>query len=216
MHAFDDLSIVETLAGQAATVSSARAFAGQLPLAITPITLRRRPRPGEPAGAWPAADPRSPDDPRQASDFAAAWTLGSLATLAEAGVASLTYFETAGSRGVMAADGSLFPAYHVFAALSEFAGGTVVPVVTSNPLSISGFGLRAGARDRVLVANLTDQPHVARVSGLRPGARAQRLGETAGEEARATPGGELQLRLAAHAIVGIDSVGAGAQDLVRQ
>jgi D-apionolactonase len=85
-HAFDDLSIVETLAGQTATVSSARAFVGHLPLAITPITLRRRPRQGEPV-AWPPTDPRSPDDPRQASAFVGAWTLGSLATLAGTGVA---------------------------------------------------------------------------------------------------------------------------------
>ncbi len=45
-HAFDDLSMVETLAGQAETVASARAFVGELPLAITPITMRRRPSPG--------------------------------------------------------------------------------------------------------------------------------------------------------------------------
>ena len=34
--------------------------------------------------------------------FAAAWTVGSLAGLAEAGVASITYYETVGWRGIMA------------------------------------------------------------------------------------------------------------------
>lgn len=205
-HAFDELSLVETLAGQAATVSSARAFVGDVPLVITPITLRRRPQQGVPVETWPAGDPRSPDDPRQASPFVGAWTLGSLATLAEAGVTSVTYFETTGRRGVMAADGTPFPAYHVFAAISAFAGARVVPVVTSDPLSVCGLGVRDGARERLLVANLTDQPRVVRVSGLRPRAEVSLLGNLPGEEGRAGAGGELDLPLAAYARAAIDSV----------
>ena len=42
VHAFDNASLAETLAAQAATVASARQFAGGLPLAITPVTLRPR------------------------------------------------------------------------------------------------------------------------------------------------------------------------------
>jgi hypothetical protein len=81
----------------------------------------------------------------------------------------------------------------------------VVPAVTGSPLSICGFGLRDGARERMLVANLTDQARTVHVSGLRPGAAAHLLGEPTGEEGRASQGGELQLRLAPDAVVGIES-----------
>jgi len=42
VHAFDNLSLVEALAGQAYTVTSARSFCGSRPVAVTPITLRPR------------------------------------------------------------------------------------------------------------------------------------------------------------------------------
>ena len=40
-------------------------------------------------------------DPRQMSLFGAAWTLGSVKYLAESQVASVTYYETGGWRGVL-------------------------------------------------------------------------------------------------------------------
>jgi hypothetical protein len=206
VHAFDDLSIVETLAGQAETVASARAFVGETPVAVTPVTLRRRPRPGEQAALWPATDWRSSDDPRQASDFGAAWTLGSLATLAEAGVASVTYFDTTGPRGIMAQQGDVYPVYGVFAAVSSFAGAAVLPGVSSDPLRAVGFGLRDGTRERALVANLTAEPLVVSVRGLKPHALAQPLGRSAMDEAqRVSAGGELELRLSPFGIATIDS-----------
>ena len=66
VHTFDDMSIVETLAVQAATVESARALAGERPVLVAPITLRPRfnpnataPEPPPRPGAVPAqADPR--------------------------------------------------------------------------------------------------------------------------------------------------------------
>ena len=87
MHADDDLSLVETMRMHGETVSTARTFLGSLPIAVTPITLRERSNPQI--------------DVRQPSLLGAVWTLGTAASLAGAGAASLTYYETAGPRGVL-------------------------------------------------------------------------------------------------------------------
>jgi hypothetical protein len=153
VHAFDNASLTETLAAQAVTVASAHQFAGGLPLAITPVTLRPRFNPNatapEPAPA-PGELPRQVDL-RQMSLFGAGWTAGSLKYLCESGAASLTYYETSGWRGVMelaggsslperfrSLPGGVFPLYHVLADVGEFAGGEVIPSESSAPLRVEG------------------------------------------------------------------------------
>ena len=171
VHAFDNLSLVETLATQATTVHSARGFVGDLPIAVTPITLRAR---FNPNATGPEADPAPGTlppsvDPRQMSLFAAAWTLGSLKYLAESGVASATYFETVGWRGVVeSAEGSpapfpslpgaVFPVYHLLAYVGEWADAAVLPVATSNRLAVDGLALEREGAKRILMANLTNDP----------------------------------------------------------
>jgi hypothetical protein len=90
VHAFDDCSLVETLAAQATTLESARSFVGSTPIAVTPVTLRPRfnpnatgPQPEPPPGELPPQV-----DPRQLSLFGAGWTMGSIKYLTEGGVAS--------------------------------------------------------------------------------------------------------------------------------
>ena len=175
IHAFDNLSIMETLPIQVDTVRSARQFIGDSPLIITPITLRlqtlaQAPLPGElPSNV----------DPRQPTLFAAAWTLGSFKYLAEAGVQSVTYYETVGWKGIMEAaggaplpgkfpstPGAVFPIYHVLRDISDFAGERVQRVSSSDTLSVAALALRKGGRVRLLVANLTDQTQIAAMRGL--------------------------------------------------
>jgi len=109
-------------------------------------------------------------DPRQASLFAAGWTLASIAALAAQGVRSLTYYETTGWLGVMETEqgsplpgsfasepGCVFPVYHVLADLGELAGGEVAPVATDAPLFLAGLLVRKAGRMRLVVANLTDE-----------------------------------------------------------
>lgn len=172
-HTFDNASLVETLAIQAETVKTCRRLCGDLPIAISPITLRPRPSPIEPlAPLDPAPDRLSPYvDPRQMSLFGAGWTLGSVRHLAESGAHSITYFETTGWCGVMetkagsprphafhSLPGSVFPVYHVLADLGEFAGAEVVPTTSNLPLCAQAVALHEGGRTRVLVANLGSTP----------------------------------------------------------
>ncbi|MCC6791289.1 MAG: hypothetical protein IT336_06385, partial [Thermomicrobiales bacterium] len=138
VHAFDNLSVIETLAAQAETVRSARAIVGDRPLAVGPVTFKPPYNPNATA-APPAPGPDQlpePVDPRQLSLFGAGWTLGSIYRLASAGVDALTYYELQGWRGVQertdrlsrrglfpSIPGQLFPLYHIFAAAADFAGG---------------------------------------------------------------------------------------------
>ena len=173
VHAFDNASIVETLAAQAETVRSARAIAGNVPVVVGPVTLKARFNPNA-TGEVPEPGPdRLPDsvDPRQLSLFGAGWTIGSIRHLASAGAASLTYFATTGWRGLVertegltrrelfpSSPGGLFPLYHVFAAVADFAGGPgeVLDVSVADPLAAQALALRLGDRVRVLLANFAD------------------------------------------------------------
>jgi hypothetical protein len=168
MHATDDLTIVENLPAHCDTVCSVRQFAPDAMTAVGPVTLHRRPDPFA-AGGGKAGVIVAPD-PRQKADFGAAWTLGSIKFLAEAGAYSVTYYQATGPFGLM--DGpELFPVYHVLADVGEFAGGEVLATETTEPHWLAALTLRRGERLRVLVANLFWQPQsvrLARIKGYVP------------------------------------------------
>ncbi len=183
VHAVDHLSMVETLEGQTATVNSARAFAAGRPLVVTPVTMKQRfnpvatgPEPEPSAGELP-----SQVDARQLSLFGAAWTLGSLAALAVAGVESATFYETTGWRGVLetkagsplprkfpSEPGKPFPLFQIFAAIAGF--DRVAPVTSDSRLAALALFNATGGR-RLLVANLTHTPRQIHLEGCGTGAR---------------------------------------------
>jgi D-apionolactonase len=139
-HASDLTSLAETPAAAAAQVRTVRARHPAAATAITPITLRRRPR--APAPTPPGVDPL------HRSLFGAAWTLGMAAHLAEVGANSATFYE--GVEELSSGDG-VFPLLHVLADVCECAGGRVVPM--SREAGVAGDGERssAGARASLLV-----------------------------------------------------------------
>lgn len=202
VHAFDNRSLVETLAAQAQTVESARAFCGAVPIAVTPVTLKPRFNPDATGTAdGPAAGELPPEvDPRQMSLFGAAWTLGSLKYLAESGAEQVTYYETTGWRGVMETEagsplpdrfpslpGAVFPLYHVLADAGEFVLADVLRVRSERPLQVDALALRRGGRTCVLVANMTAEPQVLRLRGAPGRVRARVLDETNAEEVTTAP-----------------------------
>src|SRR5439155_25159898 len=94
-------------------------------------------------------------DRRQLSLLGAAWTTGSVKNLAEAGAASLTYFETTGWRGVLEREsgprsgelfpslpGEVFPLYHVFRDLGELKGRELLVCSSDDPLTAVGLAVR--------------------------------------------------------------------------
>lgn len=235
VHAFDNAILVENLGAQGSMVQCAREFSNGVPLAISPITLK--PRFSFDATApelAPVADELPWEvDSRQMSLFGAGWTVGSLKQIAESGVYSATYYETVGWRGVMDADGSspmlrefpslagsVFPMYHAFADLGEFAGGRIFPTMSSAPLQIDGLALGQDGKRRLILANFTSQACAVRVlAGTGNGqARVQSLDENSAEWAmedpesfRAAPGKLLksgahgaELDLAPYALVKMD------------
>jgi hypothetical protein len=128
VHAFDNDSLTETLQAQQYTVESALQFSKGLPVHVSPITLQPRFNPnatGEPP-APKAGELPSQTDYRQMSLYAASWLVGSIQYLAAAKCKQVTYFETAGTRGILQGEnppalpnkfksfaGAIFPVYHV-------------------------------------------------------------------------------------------------------
>jgi hypothetical protein len=214
VHAFDNTSLIETLETLPHTIESARALAPQLPAAISPITLRPRFNAVATGPQRVLASDELPDnvDARQMSLFGAAWTLGALAALAPYGLRHLTFYETTGWRGVMESEagapiptfpsiaGAVFPLYHVFAALADFAGAEVLPVISSDELRIRGLALRQSTLDstsqstltRVLIANYHSQAQQIEVQGIAETAQLRVLDESNTEQAMREPEAFLQ------------------------
>jgi hypothetical protein len=150
VHAFDNASLIENLEAQASTVRTARSFAGDRWIAVTPVTLRPR---FIPANGAPV-DP----DPRQSSPFNAAWTLGSVKYLAESGADSITYFELTGKGGVLG-----FPVERVFTSIKGADG--ILLCQSSDPLRVDAAVLTRGSERQIVLANMTNRTQRARVSG---------------------------------------------------
>ena len=215
VHAFDNSSLTETLAAEATLVKSAKRLVRNKPVFITPLTFRWR---WNAYTSGPSVRGVPVSDARQASLFGADWTLGSIKYLAQAGAASATYFETVGERGVLAADGSAHPMYHVFADVAEFAGGETLTSKSSEPLVVEGLVLRKGRRTRTLLANMTNTPQSVTLSRLGAKVTIKRLDEaTAGQamkspetwralsgESVKTDDGKLVVALLPYAVVRVD------------
>jgi hypothetical protein len=165
VHAFDEASMLETLAIQGETVRCVRRSLPGLAVFVGPVTLK--PRLLDDKGPRHAATSTSPD-PRQGSVFAACWTLGSIRALADAGAASLTYFELTGPAGLISTDAvragattpmeslRVFPLYHIFADLAERAW-RVVGTGARSDSGVQVLGLADGVHQRLLIANTGDQ-----------------------------------------------------------
>ncbi|MCY7418082.1 MAG: hypothetical protein LH650_06220 [Chloroflexi bacterium] len=170
------------MAGAGDVVRFARTFSDGAPggraIVISPVTLATR------FGPYPAGPAATGDLPpavavRQASLLGAAWTVGELAALAAAGAASVTWYETAGWRGVVESEtgspmpdrfpsvpGQVFPVWHVFADLAEWRDGEVLAASATQPLAVTGLAIRTSEGIGLLVANVTPVAQRVRVVGL--------------------------------------------------
>ncbi|HET7829530.1 MAG TPA: hypothetical protein VFL03_08215 [Candidatus Limnocylindrales bacterium] len=201
VHAADDRSIVENVAGAAEVVRMAATFADGRPIVVSPVTIATR------NGPYPAG-PQAPGglppavDVRQASLLGAAWTAATLGRLAQAGASSVTWYETSGWRGIVERDdgsphpafpsvpGQAFPLYHVLADAGEWAGAAVRRTRSSAPLAADAFAVDGGDGLHALVANLRPEPVVVDLAGI-PGTSAtvRVLDQLSASRATADPAG---------------------------
>jgi D-apionolactonase len=192
VHGSDNSTLVEALAAQASTVISTKRWAEGRPISVTPITLKARFNPYRRDTESSANHDLIPStvDQRQASLFAACWTLGSLKYLAESGASSLTYFETQGWRGVQGSvtgpnlnefhsyPGIVFPIFHVLADVQGFQGATVVRTRSSEPLRVNALCLVRNGTFRLMCANFTGAKESVTVQGIKGRVRLRPLNET--------------------------------------
>jgi hypothetical protein len=202
VHAFDDISVVETPEAQGEQVLTALEITGGKPVFVGPITLKRRYNVNATVGEAERAGGELPDpvDPRQASLLGAAWTAASVKYLAETGAAAMTYFETTGWRGVIQGDqppplpdkfpgkaGEAFPLYHVLADAAGWRGADVLSCESSSPLRVVGLAARDGEGTHLLVANLTPDVQETTVAGAAGAAVVRRLDAASARRALADP-----------------------------
>ncbi len=239
VHAFDNLSIVETISAQTDVVRSARVVAGERPLVVGPITLRMGWNPNAtsaPPDPGPDVLPASVD-PRQLSLFTAAWTVGSLKRMIDEAVDAVTYFELQGWKGLVEArehltrrelfpsdPGQIFPVYHVFRALAPFIGGESVWLAAPKPFQAEALAVTKDGKVRVLVANLTEFEQTVTLEGLGlVDTTLAVLDETSYEAASVDPefitssstpvavdGGRLALSLKPYAVAFVDGTSANS------
>jgi hypothetical protein len=176
-HQFDELTLFENLAGQAAVMEALAAIYPGVPRYVSPVSLRTRAQKGPP---MPAGQMPVQADVRQQSLIAAAWTLGCVGTLAEAGAAGVTLFQTLGLRGVMESSagsavpgvfhsfpGMVYPLWQVLAALN--GGGQYVPLAADVAGLVRGFAVERDGGRRVFLANQTGRTQRVRLNGVRGG-----------------------------------------------
>ncbi|NMC39799.1 MAG: hypothetical protein GYA43_01295 [Bacteroidales bacterium] len=180
-HASDNATLVENLKGQGYTVRSAKVFAGNKGIIISPVTLQRRFNANISYVELPYRGDGIPPsvDPRLMTLFGACWTAGSLKYLGEADADSITYFETRGARGIIqgneepewpgllpSAKGMIFPVFHIFRFVLAHRNFNIIKSVSTDPLSVDCLSLANGKEARLVVVNFSDEQAQVRIEGL--------------------------------------------------
>jgi hypothetical protein len=182
VHAADDRAMMENLESFGHIARTVRAFAGRLPYRLISSSIGLDTSPyGE-----PAANPGNGRgtmvrmDPRHRALFGAAWTLGSIAEAAKAGLAAITPAALAGELGIVHRRlphaqpwfddldrPAVFPVYHVIAGLAPAAGQPLVEAISEDPARIAVLAHRRTEGGTCLwLANLVDQPQRVALTGL--------------------------------------------------
>lgn len=168
VHAFDDVSVMETLDAYADIVAAAMRLAGGRPLVVGPVTLVPRFNPyapiREPLG--PSMD-ESRVDVRQETAFAAAWTLGVLDRLTKSRPLTVLLHEATGPAGLLTdnAAAALRPVARLLHLLATTSGQS--QLLTTTPSGMASIAMKDDdGRVHVLIANLwPDTRSVAIVAG---------------------------------------------------
>jgi hypothetical protein len=183
VHAADDRSVMETLEALPYQVTTARSFIGKTAYRIGPSGIGCR---DNPHGATWTPNPDNLRvcltklEPRQRGLFAAAWTLGYIATLARTGVEAIAMGAPTGPLGIIyrkAEHGqpwydelsgpAVFPAYHVISGLTRGAGQKQVATQSSNAAMVQSLAYRGKSGTTLWLANLTAGDQPVKLSGAK-------------------------------------------------
>lgn len=159
MHATELPHLLDSLATQRTVAENAVQIAAGRPVHVGPVTLAPRfnavatgNRPD------PATEARHAVDSLQHTNFAAAWTLASVQALSVPGIASITYYETVGDRGLILGQqlniADLSPAGRVLGLLARAAGRSILDAEASTDLAALPL-VRSGRGGELLLANLS-------------------------------------------------------------
>lgn len=173
-HTLDTEQLVEALGIQRLIAEQAVSIADGLPVHIGPVALRPRfnnvattPEPAptrtELSEGYGAAFTGAVDT-RQGAPELGAWVIASAAAFAVPGVASVSWFETWGPRGLVSASGRTAAADAVDALVS-LAGGTLLTGMTPDGL-VWAIGSRTDAGATVLIANVDREERRVVVEGF--------------------------------------------------
>ncbi|MGF6823833.1 hypothetical protein M2317_002753 [Microbacterium sp. ZKA21] len=194
-HALDTEQLVEALAMQRLIAEQAVWIADGLPVHIGPLSLRPR---FNNVATTPEPAPTRTDlaegygaeftgavDARQGAAELGAWVIASAAALAVPGVASVSWFESWGPRGLISAAGRTAAADAVDA-LAALAGGSLLTSASPDGL-VWALGSRTDAGDTVLVANLDRVERRVPIAGVGDVAGVSEVEVGAGAWMRVTP-----------------------------
>ncbi|WES63095.1 hypothetical protein P0L94_11580 [Microbacter sp. GSS18] len=177
-HALGTEQLIESVAMQRLVAQQSFMYADGLPVHIGPVCLRPRfndvattPQPGpardDLAGGY-GAEVMGANDERQSARELAAWLIASAAALAVPGVASLTYFEEWGPRGIRSSTGEPYPVAAAVEALAALAGGELLSGDSPDGLVWAIGAVGPDGTTTVLAANLDSvarDVHIATPAG---------------------------------------------------
>ncbi len=182
VHAADDRSVMETLEALPYQVTTARSFTGKTAYRIGPSGIGCR---DNPHGATWTPNPDNLRvcltklEPRQRGLFAAAWTLGFVATFARTGIEAIALGAPTGPLGIIyrkadhqqpwydnLSGPAVFPAYHVISGLTRGAGQKLVSADSSDTAKIQSLAYKGKGGTTLWLANLTAQDQSVKLSGV--------------------------------------------------
>lgn len=171
-HTLDTEQLIEAVPIQRLIAEQAVELAGGAPIHIGPVALRPR---FNNVATTPEPAPTRTDlaegygaqftgasDPRQHARELAAWTIASAAALAIPGVATISWFETWGPRGIRGRDGEPTPAAAAIDALTTLTGRALLSGASPDGL-VWAIGARSTGDDVILVANLSPRSRLVPV-----------------------------------------------------
>lgn len=162
VHGADDDAVMHGLQSLPWLLRTLAANHPQVPVHTGPsaIAAPRSPLGEQPAGDGARRIALARSDPRTGALFGAAWALGHVASLAQAGARGIGVLHLSGEQGVLASGNKARPRTRpAFFVLQALAGATHLRrVETGTPDQVAALWIRRNGLDVLLLANLTGGP----------------------------------------------------------